>query len=151
VDSGEDKPGEKEFDLNSAIGKGNSLEDNQQMDKLGMLALNIENLRNSLKKKKDELDEEKELNPFELDDPNSTYSKLKVEYDKLSSQIRDDEEEFSKMFTEKYPIVKSEYLIEAQSKLTQLNLKGKKSDEDEILSLQKFIRIFKIGISLDGK
>lgn len=151
ADSGDGKNDEKEFDLNSAIGKGNTLEENQLMDKMGMLALNIENLRTSAKKKKEELDEEKELNPFEIGDPNSTSTKLEIEYHKLESQIKDDEVAFMDLFRTKYPVIKSEHLMDAQQRFTQLSVKGRKSDEEEMLSLQKFIRIFKVGISLDGK
>lgn len=148
-DSGSD---ENVFDLAMATGRSGKPEDTQLIDKLGLLALNIENVRTSIVKKKEELDEEKELNPFELEDPNGAYVKMKIEYDKLDSQLTDDIEMFKDLFSKKYPNPKQENLLEAQAQQTKLSLKPRKSDEEELLALQKFIRIYKLGLELiNGK
>jgi replicative DNA helicase len=134
------------FSIELLMAKNQSVEQNARAEKLYNLTLVVADLEEKIKKKHDEMLEEKEVNPLEVEDVNGMYQKLSKEYFDLTENLNIEKRDFLSLFKLAYTHATVNHLEAVETSLKEL--KNIKANEERITELKKHKEVFKLGLNL---
>lgn len=135
------------LDLSYATGETASIEQQTMMEKMNHMIMTYKKIEDEIKAKQEELEEEAETNPLEMEDPDGNYQTIKEEIKEEEFKLRDTREEFLKLFEAVYENSSEEELsaIEKAKDDAQLALKA---DDENRINKEKLFDRYSFGIRM---